>query len=302
MMTKNEWPTIKSWVLYHGDIYGFNNLYVYDGSDDSRVTSFLNKSTSLGVNVIYTDANLNELRDLFNKDMKKVLNTSDLIVKMDSDELLFLWNNKTNEVIVDKQRIHSYANSMVIDGRKISIYFGLKAYVNSSTCTAEENDMITSTHFLDGGVVYGGSLKVFVPSTTFEFVDLGGHVGRVKDEFNHDNIHSDFAIAHYHFHCYPKALALNNQAMYSHGYVHVNDSKELQIEKLTNLTVDFPAVCRVASCHKAYQMLQWLKDPVTFQKQYEDGLDAELRGSPPVVYTSIHDKMIELEKKYKKWL
>lgn len=32
VMTKDEWPLIKSWVLYHARIFGGENLYVLDGS------------------------------------------------------------------------------------------------------------------------------------------------------------------------------------------------------------------------------------------------------------------------------
>jgi hypothetical protein len=28
LMTKNEWPTLRSWVLHHGDLLGFENVHI----------------------------------------------------------------------------------------------------------------------------------------------------------------------------------------------------------------------------------------------------------------------------------
>jgi hypothetical protein len=40
MMVKDEWPLLKQWVLYHGELLGFHNLYILDGSSDERSISF----------------------------------------------------------------------------------------------------------------------------------------------------------------------------------------------------------------------------------------------------------------------
>lgn len=41
VMSRNEYPLIQSWVLYHGDRFGFENLHILDGSDDVKQIEFL---------------------------------------------------------------------------------------------------------------------------------------------------------------------------------------------------------------------------------------------------------------------
>ena len=44
LMTKNEWPTLRSWVLHHGDLLGFENVHVIDNSDDARAADYLHRA------------------------------------------------------------------------------------------------------------------------------------------------------------------------------------------------------------------------------------------------------------------
>ena len=39
MMHKDEWPLIKSWILYHGFNFGFKNLYILDGDNLMKYNS-----------------------------------------------------------------------------------------------------------------------------------------------------------------------------------------------------------------------------------------------------------------------
>ncbi|KAL7531344.1 hypothetical protein ACHAXR_003989 [Thalassiosira sp. AJA248-18] len=62
MMTMNEWPLVKSWIFFHGEVVGFHNLYILDSSTDPRCLSFMRYARDiLGANVIFADINLNEI-------------------------------------------------------------------------------------------------------------------------------------------------------------------------------------------------------------------------------------------------
>lgn len=64
VITRNEWPMIKSWVLYHSKIFGPRNVYVISGCSDPRSIHFLQHAhSSMGVHVSFSKANLNELRE-----------------------------------------------------------------------------------------------------------------------------------------------------------------------------------------------------------------------------------------------
>ena len=49
LMTKNEPELLESWIKYHGYIFGLDNIYVLDGSDDSRVLRVYEKFQPLGL-------------------------------------------------------------------------------------------------------------------------------------------------------------------------------------------------------------------------------------------------------------
>ena len=52
MMQKNERILLEPWILYHGDLFGFENLFIFDnGSTDEIVITVLQKYEKRGVNI-----------------------------------------------------------------------------------------------------------------------------------------------------------------------------------------------------------------------------------------------------------
>lgn len=83
LMTRNEWPTIREWVYYHGAMLGFHNLHIFDGSTDSRCISFLTEAQKqLGVNVVFTQTGLNGLSALLTDSAKKLSSQADFLAKV----------------------------------------------------------------------------------------------------------------------------------------------------------------------------------------------------------------------------
>ena len=100
-----------------------------------------------------------------------------------------------------------------------------------------------------------------VPSHALNWIDLGGHDINVLNRLRQTEslfLKTNLCIFHYHNHCYNQMIALTFQAVLSHGYVFRNDTKEMQIGKLKNLTDGYPEICRANSCHKAFGYLQHL--------------------------------------------
>merc|ERR1711862_572724 len=93
MMTMDEWPLIKYWVLYHGHLLGFEYLYIVDSSINPKCISFLRYARDiLGANVLFSDADLNELEGVLTLIGKHVSGSSDFIIKMDTDEFLTVYD------------------------------------------------------------------------------------------------------------------------------------------------------------------------------------------------------------------
>ncbi|KAL3913144.1 MAG: hypothetical protein SGARI_000802, partial [Bacillariaceae sp.] len=99
LMTMDEWPLVRSWVLYHGSLLGFDKLYIIDSSTDSRCISFLRYARDiLGANVLFKDANLNKLEGVMSKIASNIAQSADFILKVDTDEYLVAYDNRTQQL------------------------------------------------------------------------------------------------------------------------------------------------------------------------------------------------------------
>jgi hypothetical protein len=47
-MTRNEFELIEDWLIHHGFLFGFESIYILDGSNDQRVIDIYKKLTCLG--------------------------------------------------------------------------------------------------------------------------------------------------------------------------------------------------------------------------------------------------------------
>ena len=67
---------------FHGELLGFENLYIIDGSKDPRCISLLRFARdTLGANVLFSTANLKELERLLSQIGNDVGPSSDFILK-----------------------------------------------------------------------------------------------------------------------------------------------------------------------------------------------------------------------------
>ena len=126
LMTKDEWPMLRSWVLYHGSRFGFKNLYILDGSTDQNAIRFLRKvNRTLGVNVKFTDANLNQLTYEMNtwaQSFKKVNDGSrHFIIKLDTDELIGYFDPISKVFSSNKALIIEHLNALYYNGSRYGI-------------------------------------------------------------------------------------------------------------------------------------------------------------------------------------
>jgi hypothetical protein len=58
-MTKNEIHLIQSWIEYHGEIFGYENLHIIDDSDDHRVLQYYQSIQHLPIHFYINDKNSN---------------------------------------------------------------------------------------------------------------------------------------------------------------------------------------------------------------------------------------------------
>src|SRR5271170_8315503 len=94
MMQKDEDLLLRPWLLYHGYLFGFENLYVYDnGSKSTRIFETLREFADIGVHV---DLSFTRQEDFENKGailgekIKEFKNSDlyDIAIPLDCDEFL----------------------------------------------------------------------------------------------------------------------------------------------------------------------------------------------------------------------
>jgi len=123
LMTKDEWPLVRDWVLYHASLFNPENLYVIDGSSvSSKARKFLDgPARSLGVNVFWLPkATLEETGEAFNTVFRSLRWSADLFLKLDTDEFLGLGTPLSSDAVTSislvKEDILSYINTLPLGG------------------------------------------------------------------------------------------------------------------------------------------------------------------------------------------
>jgi hypothetical protein len=95
LMQRNEDVCLEPWLIWHGNLFGFANLFVIDhGSDKPAVREILARYAAVGVNVIFLAASADYRRkgDLVSAVMMQVERAGkhDLIMPLDCDEFVVM--------------------------------------------------------------------------------------------------------------------------------------------------------------------------------------------------------------------
>jgi hypothetical protein len=118
-MTKNEKYLIKQWIQYHGEIFGYENIYVIDDSDDVEVLDYYNFiSKAFPINIYFNNPNLNNIVNKINQIMNYIKCDCDFMIKMDTDEFIGVYDENTNEVSINKEIIRNTFNKLIVNGYK----------------------------------------------------------------------------------------------------------------------------------------------------------------------------------------
>ena len=264
VMTKDEWPLIRSWVLYHAKIFGGENLYVLDGSSDPDQIRFLQDAARrLNVVVFFTKSNLHQLQGEINNIMRSIANSTDFLTKVDSDEFIVRLEHSADYGLRDfsVSGIRDEINNLFVDGRRYKFTYYSHS-VPITNCTFGD-DPAATIYFEKP---WETSLKTFFLGFSFQGADLGNHFGLVREPpfTNKDFLASDLAIAHYHYGCFDVRIYNTKKALLSLGYINENDPINVQIDKLGRLDA-----ASINSGHKVQIFLEFLKDPVSFRSKNE---------------------------------
>ncbi len=186
MMQKNESVLLEPWILYHGLIFGFENLFVYDnGSSMPECIKIFEKYKVLGVNV-NTDYLTKEMFESKGRIFSKKINELD-----ENDSYDFYFPLDCDEFVV----VEESEGCISIDAT--AIFKELENYINSTfplnISAAYDNNAVNKDCFYRSA----GQRKTFFAKNSCLSLDLGFHEGKTKS--GEKPIKTRISYVHYHY-------------------------------------------------------------------------------------------------------
>lgn len=195
IMMKNEQTLIEPWLLYHADLFGMENLYVFDnGSTDAHSLAVLKKYEQQGLNIdrfFTTPSAYAHKGDIIGLMVKALdgLNKYDFFVPMDCDEFLMLRDpGSESGYTASKERIIGYFDSIdANDGRILRVSEAL-------TNVLGQTGMFRSVF----------SSKTIYPKNSLVETDHGYHNATSSRAAEYREV--DLAYAHFHYRPYEELM------------------------------------------------------------------------------------------------
>lgn len=162
MMQKDEEALLEAWCVYHGYLFGFENLFIFDNGSSSETTrSILQKFEAIGVNVdrsFDTRADFERKGEIVSKLMRALDDRSvyDFLIPIDCDE--FVCFRHGNGFSFQRSQIHEYLSGLRNERQTLEIKY----------CLANVPDK-------PGWYVNQHWQKTFYAGGTFGHTDLGYH-------------------------------------------------------------------------------------------------------------------------------
>ena len=185
-MVKGEVDIVKDWVLYHGKIFGYNNLFIIDNySFDGTWESLLKLREEYKINIIRLPnyKKKGEYMTFF----LRAFGNGEIVFPIDIDEFIVYFNKKNNTISCDKNVIIQYIRSLP----RNPLY--KMNYINSKTL--QSNGYKRAVIEMEYGkyVDYGSHAKTFFNSRLFTgVIDHGNHYS------TNNYILSDLCLVHFH--------------------------------------------------------------------------------------------------------
>jgi hypothetical protein len=284
LMTRNDVNSIEDWIIYHGYLFGLKNLYLVDGSDDEEVLAIYDFYKKHGLNVLHTDAGLNDLADEITSMMHQHKGENNFLIKLDSDEFLtyakpslLRWRNSLRGMLLMiKEKIRSargkakhdlkYYDFLVPDHKALGVdsfaeffqdlpksRYIYKAGLTVNSCPSQDCFGSASEEIVEFTALECTDFKSFFHSDGFVSVDLGSHRGESVE--SRKVIYTGLCVVHYHFTGISDFASRAKKVLVSHEFINEDDTSETQELKLEELISNGERLSR----HKIDFYLSYLK-------------------------------------------
>jgi hypothetical protein len=181
-VTKDEYDLVGDWLLYHGNLVGYENLYIIDdSSEDPRTLTTYQKYYELGVHFYRAGTYLNDGQgDAFTKVMSQ-FKDDDLLLGLDADEFVYS-KDVDGKITCDPTKIiEKFKNCFV--QKDIEIFAFGETYLHSVPENCDHFRPAVEIHNFSGpGDMV--SRKLFYRASTFVNTGCGNHTGKSSGGIN----------------------------------------------------------------------------------------------------------------------
>ena len=194
-MVKDEDDIVEDWILYHGSIFGYDNLYIVDNMSTDNTYEIIQKYQKKGVN-IYSHSNYLEKGNI----MKQLIdnNPCTIAFPLDIDEFIVYYDKKSNKISTDN--IVTYLHNLIETGNLTDNSSGLYRcdYIHSKMTTISRHGYNRAVWECMYGR-YDNKRKKLMTKAFFDTRKWNGNI----DHGNHFNAYSeytmsDICLVHYH--------------------------------------------------------------------------------------------------------
>jgi len=250
---KNEDHLIRDWLDYHGKIFPWWAIHVYDNiSTDETYTILSEYKNRYGINVYQTN-NFKGKGDIISSKISSYKNQPCICFPLDADEFIALHNN--DKICKDPDTIKKYIISLYNRGE----IYNTKGWL--SACPEREvyTDPVKQMTKFKWELTSRECCKRFFQANTFVSTDLGFHKGKSQ---NNIIVDSDIVYLHYHDTGRSRRLFRCEEIITAHG-IDLNTIKQRvgdpgEIPKYVDTT--FNGVSRV---NEYINQNNWVYGPVT---------------------------------------
>lgn len=186
-MVKGEVDIVNEWVLYHGSLFGFKNLYIIDNlSQDGTWEALLELKKKYNIN-ISRQVDYKKKGEYMTSMFKGFCRPGEIGIPIDIDEFIVYYDKQTNKISCDGFKINNILKSLPL----YSVYKMNYIYSKITGPNGFQNAVISSTNgcYAD----YGTMAKSFFNRSLFNGnIDHGNHYN------TSDYLLTDLCLIHYH--------------------------------------------------------------------------------------------------------
>ena len=267
-MVKNENDIIEHWIKYHGNIFGYENLFIIDNeSDDGTWEIILDYEKEFGINCDRHD-NYKRKGHIMTQLIKNC-GDYDIAFPLDIDEFIVYYDKEENR-IYPKKTLKYFDKLIRSDNFKKNGVFKanyIQSVINNGNGFGYNDGVLESKY----GVYhdYGKHAKIFVNKNWNDELDHGNHFPC------NDYFLTDICLLHYH--CRNLKQMKKKVIMNIDGLGYPTDD----LKFLQNLDKDTPGY------HHIQYMISILKDEFTINTNADISLDTNIEDSNKHICVSL---------------